>query len=90
LIAADEKGIALRTKIPQKELAPLLTELTGAGRILPLGGRLYIHVDTAGQVRQHLLGMIRNFHQQRPESPGITREQLLTESAIRKDVRCPD
>jgi selenocysteine-specific elongation factor len=33
-----------------------------------------------------LLDVVRAFHSKRPESPGIGREQLLTESAVRKDV----
>ncbi len=78
-VAADEKQISLRTKIPPGELAPLLTELAGAGRILPLGAKLHIHVDTAGRVRRHLLDIVRNFHRRRPESPGIPRDQLVVE-----------
>ena len=85
-IAADEKQISVRTKTPLKELAPLLTELAAGGRILPLSGKLYIHVDTAERVQGHLLDIVRAFHRQRPESPGITREQFLTDSGIRKDV----
>ncbi|HNS22417.1 MAG TPA: selenocysteine-specific translation elongation factor [Sedimentisphaerales bacterium] len=85
-VAADETQISVRTKTPLKELAPLLVELTGAGRILPVSGRLYVHVETAQRVRQQLLGLVRAFHRQRPESPGIVREQLMTESAARKEV----
>ncbi len=85
-VAADEKQVSLRTKTPLKELAPLLAELVGEGRIVPLSGKVFIHVNTARQVRQHLLDVIGAFHRQRPESPGITREQLLADSAVRKDV----
>ncbi len=84
--AADEKQVSSRSKIPPAELAPLLAELAGAGRILPLGGKSYMHVETAGKVRQHLFDILRAFHQRRPESPGISREQFLTESAVRKDI----
>ncbi len=84
--AADEKQISLRSKIPPKELAPFLAQLASDNRILPLSGKTYIHVDTAERVRQHLLGIVREFHSKRPESPGISREQFLTESGIRKDV----
>jgi len=78
-VAVDEKQLSLRTKIPLKELAPLLGELAGEGRILPLSAKSCIHADTAGQVRQRLLDILRDFHRQRPESPGITREQFLAE-----------
>ena len=79
--AADERQISLRSKMPPKELAALLAQLTQEGRLLPLSGKTYIHVDTAERVKQHLLDVVRAFHSKRPESPGISREQLLTESA---------
>ncbi len=84
--AADERQISLRSKMPPKELAALLAELVQGGRLLPLSGKTYTHVDTAARVQQHLLDIVRAFHSKRPESPGIGREQLLTESAVRKDV----
>jgi selenocysteine-specific elongation factor len=84
--AADERQISLRSKMPPKELAGLLTELVQTGRLLPVSGKTYIHVDTAERVQQHLLDVVRAFHRKRPESPGISRELLLTESALRKDV----
>jgi len=84
--AADERQISLRSKMPPKELAALLAELVQGGRLLPLSGKSYIHVDTAERIQQHLLDIVRAFHSKRPESPGISREQLLTESALRKDV----
>jgi selenocysteine-specific elongation factor len=84
--AADERQISLRSKMPSKELAALLAELVQGGRLLPLSGKTYTHVDTAERVQQHLLDVVRAFHSKRPESPGIGREQLLTEAALRKDV----
>jgi len=85
-VAVDERPLSLRTKIPPKELAPLLAELAASGRILPLTGKLYVHAETARRVRERLLDLVRDFHRQRPESPGVAPEQLLTESAIRKEV----
>ena len=80
-LAADEKQISLRSKVPPKELAPLLAQLTSDGRLLPLSGKTYLHVDAAARARQRLLDVLREFHHRRPESPGISREQFLTESA---------
>jgi selenocysteine-specific elongation factor len=98
--AADERQISLRSKMPAKELAPLLAQLAQEGRLLPLSSmgvppmdsgitgkmpvlrsKAYIHVETAERVKQHLLDVVRGFHSKRPESPGISREQLLTESS---------
>ncbi len=78
--AADERQLSLRTKTPPKELLPLLEELISNGRMLQTASKSYIHVETAARIRQRLLEIIREFHQRRPESPGIGREQLLTES----------
>jgi len=84
--AADEKQLSLRTKTPLTELAPLLTELATEGRILALRGKVFLHIATAHRVRSLLLDTVRQFHRRRPESPGIPREQLMTDGAIRKDV----
>ncbi len=84
--AADDRPLSLRSKIPPKELAPLLAEMTAEGRILPISGKSYVHVDTAQRLQQRLLGAVRDFHRRRPESPGVGREQLLNDSAIRKDL----
>jgi selenocysteine-specific elongation factor len=78
-VAADEKQISLRTKTPLKELAPLLAELVGEGRVLSLSAKVYIHVDTAGRVCRQLLDIVGAFHRQRRESPGIAREQFMAE-----------
>jgi len=79
--AADERPLSFRSKIPPKELAPLLAELAAEGRILPVSGKSYVHVETAQSVQQRLLDAVRDFHRRRPESPGVAREQLLTESS---------
>jgi selenocysteine-specific elongation factor len=84
--ANDEGELALRSKTPPKQLVGLLAQLVDEGRALPLGARLYIHVDTAKRIQQRLLEAIGEFHRRRPESPGIRGEQLLTESGIRKNI----
>jgi len=84
--AAAEKELCLRSKTPPKQLAALLTQLVADGRVLPLGGRLHMHVDTAEQLQQRLLTIVADFHQRRPESPGITGEQLQSDADVRKDV----
>lgn len=84
--AADEKTLCLRSKTPPKELAELLTQLVADGRVLQLGGRLYMHIDTAERLRQRLLTIVADFHQRRPESPGIVGEQLQIDADVRKDV----
>ncbi len=84
--AADERQLSLRTKTPPKELLPLLEALIGNGRTFQTASKSYIHIETAERLGQQLLEIVRDFHRGRPESPGISREQFLTGSAVRKDI----
>ena len=84
--AAAEKELSRRSKIPSKQLAELLAQRVADGRVLQLGGRLYMHVDTAEQLRQRLGTLVGDFHRRQPESPGIGREQLQIDADLRKDV----
>ncbi len=85
-IAVDVKQVSLRSKIPQAQVADALTELQHQGRVIPLGTKLYVHADTAGRVEQRLLELVAEAHRRQPESPGIRSDQLLTTSAMRKDI----
>ena len=84
--AADEKELCLRSKVPPAQIAAFLASLVEEGRILQFGGRLYMHVETAEQVERHLVGLVEDFHHRQPESPGLSGENLLAESGLRKDV----
>jgi selenocysteine-specific elongation factor len=85
-LAVTDRQISLRSKVPLAELAPLLDEMVSQSRVLALHPKLFMHVETAQQIAQALLDGVGAFHGQHPESPGITREQLLTDAGIRKDV----
>ncbi len=85
-LATSQMQISFRTKIPKAKVADILGELCQRGRIIQIGGKLYVHIDTATRLEQHLLDIVRGFHNRQPESPGIARKQLLDESGIRKDV----
>jgi len=84
--AAAEKELSLRSKTPPGQLAELLSQLVADGRVMQLGGRLYMHVDTAERLRRRLPALVGDFHQRRPESPGIGSEQLQIDADLRKDV----
>ena len=85
-LAAGEKEISLRSKVPPNELGGILQTLVAESRVLPLGSKLYIHADTARRIETQLLHAVGAFHQRHPESPGIARDHLLAELAIRKEV----
>jgi selenocysteine-specific elongation factor len=84
-LAADIAEVSIRTKIPQPQVASALSELAGQGRLIAMG-RLYVHVETAQTTQKKLLERVADVHCRQPESPGIRREQLLVESAIRKEI----
>ena len=85
-LAADDKQISQRSKVPPEQLAGLLTELVNEERIIQLVAKLYTHTDTAAHIQKNLIEIISQFHKKQPESPGIAREQFLIESGIRKDI----
>lgn len=82
----DDRQVSLRTKVPQTQVTQILAGLQGRGRVWSLGGRLYVHADTAERLQQQCLAAVADFHQRQPESPGLRREVLLAESGMRKEL----
>lgn len=83
---ADEKQLSLRAKVPLRQLQPVLAGLVEAGRLLQPRSKLYLHIENAQRMQQGLLDVIGDFHRHQPESPGISREQLLTDLKARKEI----
>jgi selenocysteine-specific elongation factor len=67
-------------------LKQLLAELTAEDKIVHLSSKLLIHRDTNRNAQQKLLDIVGDFHRNKPESPGLSAEQLLEASGLRKDV----
>lgn len=84
--AANQNELAVRTKILPKLLNEILAELAGRNKIVDLGSKLFVHRDTLGKIQKRLLEIIDDYHKQKPESPGLTVEQLYEASGLRKDV----
>ncbi|MHC4117948.1 MAG: selenocysteine-specific translation elongation factor [Planctomycetota bacterium] len=84
--AAGEEELSIRAKILPGPLKEILAELTGEGKVINLYSRLFAHRDTMDDVQRKLLDIIGDFHRSKPASPGLTAEQLLEESQLRKDV----
>ena len=84
--AAGRNELAVRTKILPKLLNEIIKELIDGGRVIDLGTRLFIHRDTLSNLRQKLLDIVGDFHSNKPESPGLSVEQLCEASGLRKDV----
>ncbi|MBN2594274.1 MAG: selenocysteine-specific translation elongation factor, partial [Sedimentisphaerales bacterium] len=84
--AASENELSVRAKTLPGPLKEILAGLAEEGNVLNLSPKLYIHRETCRDVQQKLLDIIGDFHRSKPESPGISAEQLLEASRLRKDV----
>lgn len=73
---AQTRPLSLRTKIPPSRIPPLLEELLRHGDIIQLQEDQYLHTQTIQHIESKLLTTIEQFHQQNPQSPGITRDRL--------------
>ena len=84
--AATEGELSIRAKILPGPLKGILAELTAADKVISLDSKLFAHRDTIGTVQQNMLGTVGDFHDAKPESPGLSAEQLCEASGLRKDV----
>jgi len=84
--AAGESEVSIRAKMLPEPLKEILAGLVTGGVVLNLSPKLFIHRDTCRDVRQKLLDIVGEFHRSKPESPGISYEQLLEASGLKKDV----
>ena len=84
--AADERELSARAKIRPGPLKEILAELVGEGKAIPLDSKLLIHRDTSRDAQQRLLEIVRDFHHDKPQSPGLSIEQLQEASGLKKDV----
>ena len=84
--AAGERELSLRAKMLPGPLKEILAGLIDGGEAFNLSPKLFIHRDTCRDVQQKLLDIIGEFHRSKPESPGLSSEQLLEASRLKKDV----
>jgi len=84
--AAAENEISIRAKMLPEPLKEILAGLVDGGEVLNLSPKLLIHRDTCRDVQQKLLDIVGEFHRSKPESPGLSTEQLLEASRLKKDV----
>jgi selenocysteine-specific elongation factor len=84
--AINENELALRAKIMPGLLKQMLGGLVAERKVVPLSSKLFIHRDTNREVQQKLLKVVEEFHRDKPESPGLSVDQLYEASRLRKDV----
>ena len=84
--ATGESELGLRVKMLPGPLEKVLDELVTEGKVIRLDSRLFIHAATSNEVQQKLLGLAGDFHRAKPQSPGMSAEELLEASRLKKDV----
>lgn len=84
--AANESELSIRAKMLPGPLRKILNELIAEGKVINLNSKLFAHRHTIGNVQQRILGIVSDFHLAKPESPGLSAEQLYESSGLRKDV----
>jgi len=84
--AASENELSIRAKMMPGPLKETLAGLVEEGKVLNLSPKLFIHHNTCCDVQQKLLDIVGEFHRTKPESPGISSEQLLDASRLKKDI----
>ncbi|MHC4758508.1 MAG: selenocysteine-specific translation elongation factor [Planctomycetota bacterium] len=78
--------LSLRVKLPRDFLRRLLSDLVEEGKVIKLSSNSYIHSDTITETKNKLSQVVSQFHRQRPESPGISYDELLKSSGLQKEV----
>ncbi|MHC4431759.1 MAG: selenocysteine-specific translation elongation factor [Planctomycetota bacterium] len=84
--AASESELSIRTKILPGPLKEILAELNAEGKLISLDSKLFAHPDTIEVLEQRVLDIVAESHRSKPQSPGLSIEQLLEASQLRKDV----
>jgi len=84
--AAGRSELAVRTKMLPKQLNEVIRELIDRNNVVDIGSKLFVHRDTLGKIQKRLVDIVDDYHQKKPESPGIAVEQLCETSGLRKDV----
>ncbi len=84
--AIEKTEISFRTKILPDETDRILGDLINEGKVLSLDSKLFIHQKTLLNIKQKLIGIVTDFHNTSPESPGMALEQMHEISGLKKDV----
>ncbi|MFH1717712.1 MAG: selenocysteine-specific translation elongation factor [Planctomycetota bacterium] len=75
--AVSEADISIRAKILPEPLKEILAGLLDEGKVLNLNPKLLIHRDMSDCIQNKLIGIVRDSHHSKPESPGLSAEELV-------------
>lgn len=84
--AASTKELAVCVKQHPARVTEILKPHLAAARVLRLSADLLMHAAVCEQLIQTLLQAVRRFHAQQPQSAGIEKEALATQSGLTKPV----
>jgi len=85
-LATDRASLARRVKLPVEVLEGVVSALAAEGAVTEIASRRLMHRRTHEAAAEDLVAMLRDYHGQRPESPGPTPEAMLEQSRLAKDV----
>ncbi len=84
--AVDRVALMKRVKLPMPVIEGLVSQLSADGTVVEIASRRLMHRDTVDATAESLSAILRAYHKQRAESPGMQRETLLEQSRRVKDV----
>jgi selenocysteine-specific elongation factor len=85
-LAAGRDDLAHRAKRPRARVEEILANLVqNKTAIVPAPG-LYMHAHTASEAGRRVCELVGAYHRRSPESPGITLEQLRSDSQMDRNV----
>ena len=62
----DDRGAGRPHEDPRRSVQAILAEAAAAQRVLPLGGGLYLHRETAVETARLILDSVAEFHRMSP------------------------
>lgn len=75
-MTCGQQDLARRARVKTERLQPILADLVGRQVVYALSSGVYIHRDTAESAIGRMLERLAQFHQESPQSPGMTSEDL--------------
>jgi selenocysteine-specific elongation factor len=84
LLAARPVDVARRAKVPGHRVEEMFDEMARQQEIFTLLPGKYIHRETAAAAELRILETVKQFHEQAPESPGTTLDELRESTRIDK------
>jgi selenocysteine-specific elongation factor len=75
-LTVDDNSLASRAKVLPARLQTILAQLMRERKVMGITAGRYLHRDTADEACGRLLELITQRHQEAPDSPGLTWEQL--------------